>query len=149
MTDGIFCTLRVTAPDPERAHVSVRRHQFFIGRPLEFDESSPRISALEYTLGALGGEVVNGLRVFASRHRVDIEHIEAVVTGELQHGLAYLEVVGEEGQPRVAGVRVRVFVASHDEPDVRRLWAELPLRLPLISTLRLAFPIDLELVMST
>jgi len=96
------CTLRVTATDRDVARVSVRRHQFTVGRPIEFDEASPRIAALEYALGAVAGEVVSGLRVFAWRRRVDVDQIEAVVTGELEHALAYLEVVGESGRPRIA-----------------------------------------------
>ena len=109
------CTLRVTTADPDVARISIRRHQFVIGRPIELDEASPRISAMEYAVGAIAGEVVNGLRVFASRHRVDLDRVEAVATGELQHGLTYLEVVGESGQPRIARVHLKVFVATPDE----------------------------------
>jgi hypothetical protein len=141
-------TLRVTTADPEVARVTIRRHQFEIGRPMELDEASPRISALEYALGAIAGEMVNGLRVFAWRHRVDVDRVEAVVTGELEHGLTYLEVVGETGQPRIARVRLKVFVATADEPGVRRLWSELLERLPLFCTMRAAFPIDVELTMT-
>src|SRR5262249_35844776 len=102
----------------------------------------------EYALGALAGEVVNGLRVFAERHRVEVDRVEAVVTGELEHGLAYLEVVGEAGQPRIARVRLKVFVRTGDEAGVRRLWSELAERLPLYCTMRAAFPIDLELAIT-
>jgi len=141
-------TLRVTTADAEVARVTSRRHQFDIGRPLELDEASPRISAMEYALGAIAGEVVNGLRVFASRHRVEVDGVEAVVTAELEHGLTYLEVVGEAGQPRIARVRLKVFVATADEPGVRRLWSVLMERLPLFCTMRAAFPIDLELAIT-
>lgn len=143
------CTLRVTASTPEVAHVSVRRHQFAVGRPIELDEASPRIAAVEYALGAMAGEVVNGLRVFASRRRLDIDHIEAVITGELEREAAYLEVVGESGQPRIARVHLKVFVTSPDEPGVRRVWAEVCDRLPLVCTMRSAFPIGLELMMTS
>ena len=97
--DVITISLRVTAPDRDVARVSTGRRQFAIGRPLEFDDASPRVAALEYALGAIGGEVVNGFRVFAHRRRVPVEAIEATVTGQLANGLAYLEVVGED-QPR-------------------------------------------------
>ena len=144
----MYTTLRVTAADPELARVTVRRHQFDIGRPMELDEAAPRISALEYALGAVAGELVNGLRVFASRHRVDVDRVEAVIAGELEHGLTYLEVVGEAGQPRIARVHLKVFVATADELGVRRIWSELVERLPLFCTMRAAFPIDLELTMT-
>jgi hypothetical protein len=48
----------VTAPDADVACVSVGRRQFSIGRPLEFDEASSRVTAIEYALGAVGGDAV-------------------------------------------------------------------------------------------
>src|SRR5690606_32296579 len=60
-------SLRVTAPGPAAARVSVGRRQFSIGRPVEFDDASPHVAAIEYALGAVGGEIVNGLREFARR----------------------------------------------------------------------------------
>jgi hypothetical protein len=146
--NGITCTLRVTAPERDVARVTVRRHQFAVGRPLELDETSPRIGALEYALGALAAEAVNGLRVFAARRRLELDAVEALVTGELRHGLAYLEVVGEDTPPSIARIRLQVFVASPDEAAVRGLWKELLDRLPLACTLRLAVPIDCELVVT-
>ncbi len=143
----ITCTLRVTAADRDKARVSVRRQQFSIGRPIEFDETSPNVSALECALGAVGAELVNGLRIFAGRRRLAIDAIEAVVDGELEHGLAYLEVIGERGRPRLRRIHVKVFVAAPDEPAIRRLWDdELLDRLPLVGTLRAAAQVDLELV---
>ena len=142
-------TLRVTAHESEIARASVRNQQFAIGRPLELDGASPRISALEYALGALAGEVVNGIRQFAWRRRVDVEHAEALVTADLADALAYLEVVGEEGSPRLARVRVKVFVASGDQTAVRTLWDDLLDRLPLLGTFRAAVPVDLELTVTS
>jgi hypothetical protein len=146
--NSISCTLRVTAADSERARVTARRQQFFVGRPLELDETSARISALEYALGALAAEVVNGLRIFAARRRLALDAIEALVTGELSQGLAYLEVVGEDGPPMIARARVKVFVASADEAAVRRLWEEVLDRLPLVCTLRRAAAVELELAIT-
>lgn len=148
MENDITCTLRVTASEREVARVTTRRNQFIVGRPLELDETSPRIAALEYALGALAAEVVNGLRVFAERRRLELDAVEALVTGELRHGLAYLEVVGEPTPPAIARIRLQVFVASPDEATLRRLWTELLERLPLACTLRLAVPIDWELTIT-
>jgi uncharacterized OsmC-like protein len=141
-------TLRVTAPAPEVAHVSVRRQQFVVGRPLELDEASPRIAAVEYVLGAIAGEVVNGLRMAASKRRLAIDQVEAVVTGEVAGEAVYLEVVGESGRPAIVRAHVKIFVASPDESRLRRVWTELPDRLPLVCTMREAFPIGLESVMT-
>jgi hypothetical protein len=145
LQNDITCTLRVTAPEREIARVAVRRHQFAVGRPLELDEASGRIAALEYALGAVAAEVVNGLRAFAVRRRIEIDAIEAVITGELQRGLAYLEVVGEPGPPTIARIRLQVFADAADREAVQRLWADVVERLPLVCTLRLAVPIELEL----
>jgi hypothetical protein len=135
----------VTAGDRDVARALVRNQQFLVGRPLELDAGAPRIAAMEYALGALAGEVINGLRYFAWRRRLDIEHAEALITGELEHGLAYLEVVGEEGPPRLSRVHLKVFIACADEPALRRLWTEVEDRLPLLGTLRSAIPVHLEL----
>ncbi len=117
---AIIISLRVTAPGPADARVSVGRRQFSIGRPVEFDDASPHVAALEYALGAVGGEVVNGLREFARRRRLPIDAVEALVTGELQDGLAYLEVIGETGRPRIRRIAVKVFVASVDDRATQR-----------------------------
>jgi hypothetical protein len=146
--DALQISLRVTAPDADVARVSVARRQFSIGRPVEFDEASPRVAAIEYALGAVGGEIVNGLRVFADRRRLPIDAVEAVVTGELTNGLTYLEVAGEQGQPKIARIRVKVFVASGDGAATRALFEHMLDRLPLVCTLRaaLALTIDLDLM---
>lgn len=144
--NGTTISLRVTAPDPEVARVSAGRRQFAIGRPVEFDETSPRVAAIEFALGAVGGEIVNGLRVFAARRRLAIDAIEALVTGELENGLTYLEVIGEQGQPRIAHVHVKVFVASGDAAATGALFDQLLDRLPLVCTLRAALHLSVELI---
>ena len=148
MANGLTYTLRVTAHQPDTARVSVRTQQFAVGRPLEFDQSSPRTSALEYALGALGAEVVNGVREFARRRRVHIEYAEALVTADVAGELSYLEVVGEQATPRLTHVHIKVFVASADEPAIRRLWTDVLERLALFGTLRRAVPIDLDLIVT-
>ena len=148
MTNALTCNLRVTAGDPDVARVSVRNEQFVVGRPVELDPASPRIAALEYAIGALAGEVINGLREFAWRRRVDLAHVEALVTADLEDGLAYLEVIGEGEAPRIARVRIKVFVESDDEPAVRELWTVVIERLPLLGTFRSAIPVDLELIVT-
>ncbi len=146
---AIVISLRVTAPGPADARVSVGRRQFAIGRPVEFDDASPHVAALEYALGAVGGEVVNGLREFARRRRLPIDAIEALVTGELQDGLAYLEVIGETGRPRIRRIAVKVFVASVDHTATRALFNEMIERMPLVATLREALDLDVELVLTS
>ena len=147
--DAIAISLRVTAPDRDVARVSIGRRQFSVGRPLEFDELSPRVSAIEYALGAVGGEVVNGLRAFADRRRLEIDAIEAVVTSDLENGLAYLEVIGEPGPPRIARIHIKVFVASADAAAMRALFDHVLDRLPLVCTLRAALALTTELIVTS
>jgi hypothetical protein len=146
---AITISLRVTAPGPAVARVSVGRRQFSIGRPVEFDDASPHVAALEYALGAVGGEVVNGLREFARRRRLALDAVEALVTGELQDGLAYLEVIGESGRPRLGRIAIKVFIASPDVTATGVLFDEMLERLPLVSTLREALDLDIELVQTS
>ena len=145
----IMISLRVTAPGRADARVSVGRRQFSIGRPVEFDDASPHVSALEYALGAVGGEVVNGLREFARRRRLAIDAVEALVTGEMENELAYLEVVGETGRPRIRRIAIKVFVAAVDDKAMRARFDEMIERLPLVSTLRAALDLDVELILTS
>jgi hypothetical protein len=147
--DTMVFSLRVTAPDPDVARVSIGRRQFSIGRPLEFDETSQRVAAIEYALGAVGGEIVNGLRTFANRRRLSIDAIEAVVSGTLENGLTYLEVIGEQGQPRIARIRVKVFAAAADAVAVRTVFEQMLDRLPLVCTLRAVLDLTIELILTS
>jgi hypothetical protein len=139
-------TLRVTGSARDAARVSVRQQQFVVGRPIEFDAAAPRIAALEYALGAVGAEAVNGLREFSARRRIPLDAVEAVVTGELEHELVYLDVIGEAGQPALRAVHVKVFVACADAVAVRALFDEVLGKLPLSATLRAATRFSTELV---
>ena len=146
--NAITTSLRVTATAPASARVSAGRRQFSIGRPVEFDDASEHVSALEYALGSVGGEIVNGLREFARRRRIEIDAIEALVSGDLDHALTYLEVVGETAPPRLVRIAVKVFVSARDEAAVRALFPELLDRLPLTCTLRRAVDVTTELILT-
>jgi hypothetical protein len=147
--DTIAFSLRVTAPGPDVARVSIGRRQFSIGRPLEFDEASPHVAAIEYALGAVGGEIVNGLRVFADRRRLPIDAVEAIVSGALESGLTYLEVIGEQGRPKIARIHVKVFVSTPDTVATRTVFDHMLDRLPLVCTLRAALVLTTELVLTS
>lgn len=146
--DDSLITLRVTGGVRDVARVAVRRQQFAVGRPIEFDESSPRIAALEYALGAVGAEVVNGLREFASRRRLHLDAVEAVVSCELEHELVYLDVIGETGHPALRRVHVKLFVACADAVAVRALFSEVLEKLPLTRTLSAATRVSTELIIT-
>lgn len=147
--NAITMSLRVTVPGSAAARVSIGRRQFSIGRPVEFDDASPHVAALEYALGAAGGEIVNGVREFARRRRIVIDAIEALVSAELEHALTYLEVIGETAPPRISRINVKVFVSAADHSAIRTLFAEILDRLPLASTLRTTLDLKTELILTS
>jgi hypothetical protein len=144
--EGYTWTLRVSASERGQATVFTRQHQFRVGAPVHFDRAYEAVSALEYVLGAIGADLVNGLQALGRRRRVAIEQVEAVVEGELDNPLAYLSVVGETGHPGLEKVRVRVYVASPEEQAaIHRLWHEMLATSPLVHTFQAAIQLELKL----
>lgn len=138
-------SLRVTSPDHRAARVASRKRQFAVSRPLDFDVQHEGITALEYALGALGAEFVTGLREIARRRRFDLEDLEAVVTGELNNPLTYLEVQGEVGHPGISAIYVKLYLASGEvEVAVRRFVDDAIELLPLARTFRSLLDLDLQ-----
>jgi len=139
-------TLRVSTARKDRATVFVRQQQFTVGAPVQFDAAYDAITALEYVLGAIGADVVHGLQALARKRRVEVDHVEAVVEGELNNPLTYLGVVGESGHPGLERVSVKVYVASiAPAEEVRRLWQEMLDRSPLVRTFQPAIRFELSL----
>jgi hypothetical protein len=142
-------TVRVSATGKDAATVFVRKHQFVVGAPVSFDEVYERVSSLEYVLGAIGAELVNGFLSLARRRRLTIDHAEAVVHGEMSSPLFYLGVVGATGHAGLECVTIKVYVSAlEDDSDVRRVWEELLERSPLVCTLRPVVRFDLGLKVS-
>ncbi|HXH11929.1 MAG TPA: OsmC family protein [Alphaproteobacteria bacterium] len=139
-------TLRIGAADHGQVTVFTRQHQFRVGAPVHFDRAYEAVSALEYALGALGADVVNGLQILARKRRLAVDQIEAVVAGELDNPLTYLGVVGEAGHPGLGKVRVRVYLASsEEEAAIQRLWQEMLATSPLVRTFQAAVRLELSL----
>jgi hypothetical protein len=144
--EGYTWTLRVSATERGQATVFTLQHQFRVGAPVHFDRAYEAVSALEYVLGAIGADLVNGLQTLGRRRRVTIEQVEAVVEAELNNPLTYLGVVGEAGHPGLEKVRVRVYVASSsDEVAIQRLWQEMLATSPLVHTFQAAIQLELKL----
>lgn len=137
--------VRIASRGRDHATVYARTQQFEVGAPLSFDPQHPRTTALEYLLGSLGGDLVNGLRAALDRQRIPVDHIEAVVTGELLNPLAFFGVIGEEGHPGVQRIAVQVFVSTlAPEERVRTAWEELLGRSPAVQTLQHAIALELR-----
>jgi len=139
-------SLRVTATADETATALVRRHQFTVGRPLHFDADYPNVAPIEYALGAIGAEAVNGLRGSARKARLRIDGVEAVVLADLDNPLAYFDVVGIPGHPALARVRLKLYVATPDDPAaIEQLWNRTKPKLPLAGVFDAAGLLDITL----
>jgi OsmC-like protein len=139
-------SVRVGNVSGDRVTVYVRQHRFDVGAPVQFDQKYDSLTALEYVLGAIGADIVNCLRTVARRRRVEIDKVEALVSGKLNNPLTHLGVVGEEGHPGLETVSVRVYVSSMEKEDrIRQVWAEMQERSPLVCTFRSAIHLELEL----
>ena len=142
--EEIRWNVRIRGSGKDPATVYVRRHQFEVGAPVQFDDRYDHVTALEYVLGALGADITNGLQSLARRQRIQIDAIEATVSGELNNALTYLDVVGEKGHPGLEVVSIKVYVSS-DEPqeEVRRVWEETLKKSPLVRTLQSTVKLNL------
>lgn len=138
-------TLRVRASEPGAATVVTRTHRFEAGAAADFDEESPRVSALEYVLGALGADLAVGFSGHARRCGVTVDEVEAVVHGELNDPLAAVGVVGAKGHPGLERVRITVYVSSPEPPErLLELWDESARLSPLLQTFRAACTVEVK-----
>jgi len=126
--------------------VHARRHTFRVGAPIHFDVEYDEVSALEYALGALAADVLGSFRSLAHRRRLDVDHVEALVHGELGNPLMFLGVIGESGDPGISQLRVKCYVSSLDEQDrVRAVWDEALARSPLARTFTAAGKLEISM----
>jgi uncharacterized OsmC-like protein len=121
-----------------------------VGPPLDFDPESDAVSAVEYLLGALGADVLNGFRAEAKRRRLPLDDAEATVDGRLDNPLTHLRVVGEHGHPGLASASVKVYATSSAaEQALLEAWDESLERSPLVRTLRTSVDLKTELEVVT
>lgn len=138
--------LRAQATGRGTVRVATRKHQFEVGAPVGFDQDAAHITALEYALGALGAELVGGLKRLAETKRVEVDHVEAVVQGELNDSLAAIGVVGAQGYPGIERISVNVYVSSSEnETRLDALWQEVLETSPLHQTLRRCAKVEVAL----
>jgi uncharacterized OsmC-like protein len=142
-------SVRVKSTEAARSTVFVRRHQFAVGKPLTFDREDPEVSAMEYLAAAVAADLVGTLRKVARERRVVIDEIEAVVQGDLDNALTFLGVVGEEGEPSLKTLSVKVYAGtSAPEEEVQAVWQAVLARSPLNTTLRRGIDLRTDLLIS-
>jgi hypothetical protein len=139
-------TLRVRTTDSGAATVVTRKHRFEVGVPASFDEADARVSALEYFFGALGADLVVGLAGLARQRGVRLDHVEALVQGELNDPLAALGVIGAKGHPGIERIHVKLHVSSPDEAaTIEALWKDVQAASTLLHSLRATISLELRL----
>jgi hypothetical protein len=148
MDDPLQTTLvsvRVSGGGDGCATVFARSHSFGIGWPLNFDEKSPRLSAVETLAGTFASDVVSGFQLLAARRRLAIDDVEARAEAAVSNPLAFLGVVGEQGPPHISRLTLRAYISTAEpEGAVAAVWDEALRRSPLVNTFNKAAELDLN-----
>lgn len=143
------CQLRVAATASDKVAAFIRGERFEIGAPLTFDDKYPGISALEALAAALAADVVNGLRLRASRRRLEVAEAEAIIKVWLVNPLSFLEVVGETGDPAIERIHLQLYLSTIEpESAIRELLKQTLARSPLYLTLSKAARLEVELAIA-
>ena len=122
------------------------KHAFDVSRqvPISSEVESP--SAVEYFLGAVGGDLLSGFRSQAAKRQVEIDGVELTISGRLGNPLIPLGVVGAEGNPGFERITATLYVSSDsDEETIRDVWRSALAVSPLVKTLEGCVTLSLEL----
>lgn len=139
-------TARVRGTGENTAIAYARNQAFAVYGQASFKEADPHPSAVEYLLGALGGDLITGYTAHAARRGIVVDALEASISGRLNNPLVFLGVVGETGHPGFEAISGTLYVsADADEPILRDAWRETLTRSPLANTLRRCVELSLEL----
>ncbi len=140
---------RVRWLEHSRTTAYIRNQSFTIEQQASFEETNDYPSAVEYLLGALGGDLLIGFEAQATRRGIFLDALEARVTGRLNNPLVYLGVIGEEGHPGLEEIEGRFYIsADAEEATLQEIWQLVQLRSPLLNTLKRCVKIKLELKIS-
>ena len=135
MHDHLF-QVRVQHRTMGVARAYARVHAFDVGSQASLVETDPQPSAVEYLLGALGGDLVRGLDRAAAAAGVTLHAVEITLSGRLDNILVHLGVIGEQGHPGFRAIDGTIYVSSDsDQPAIESAWARTLARSPLYNTL--------------
>jgi hypothetical protein len=135
MTDHLF-PVRVQRTADGVARVYTRGQSFDVDSQASLRESDPHPSAVEYALGALGGDLVCGFQREAASRHLKVHAIEVSLAGRLDNVLVHLGVIGESGHAGFASIDGTAYVSTGaDERDVEEIWRAALARSPLFNTL--------------
>jgi hypothetical protein len=128
--------VRIRRIGPQESRAYARSQSFSVGAQASLRDSDPHPSAIEYLLGALGGDLIAGFQAEASRRSVTVHELEIALTGRIENPLVALGVVGEEGRPGLSSVAGSLYVsADADGALLEELWHAVRGRSPLFDTL--------------
>ena len=134
-TDHPF-SVRVGRTAEQSARAYARGQAFELGSQASLRESDPNPSAVEYVLGALGGDLLIGLDRAASAAGVTVHAVEIALTGRLDNLLVHLGVIGEQGHPGFRAIDGTVYVSADSDPQtIESAWQRTLARSPLYNTL--------------
>ena len=145
-----MCWVRDSQASGSHAEAYARNHAFSIGQQASFKEFDEHPSAVEYLLGALGGDLLSGFSTQASRRGVFISGLEIKLSGRLNNPLVFLGVIGEAGHPGFEAITGTLYVSTDAETAlIQEIWQVTLTRSPLVNTLRrcVALSLDLKVVL--
>jgi hypothetical protein len=123
------------------------RGGFDVGSQASLRETDEAASAVEYLIGALGGDLVCGLQRAAEAEGIGLHGVEITLNGRLDNILTHLGVVGEQGHPGLAAIDGTAYIATDaDESTLTRAWQRTLVRSPLYNTLTRCADVSIKLV---
>lgn len=129
-------TTRVSWMGEGWATAYTRNHAFTVGGQASFREADAHPDAVEYLLGALGGDLISGFASHATRRGVEVDAMEASIFGRLNNPLVFLGVVGESGHAGFETISCTLYVsADADEKILEEIWQITLAHSPLVNTL--------------
>jgi hypothetical protein len=135
MHDHIF-QVRVQHTRSGVARAYARVQAFDVGSQATLVDADPQPSAVEYVLGALGGDLVRGLDRAASGAGVTLYAVEMTLSGRLDNILVHLGVIGEEGHPGFRSIDGTLYISTDgDQSTIESVWQRTLARSPLYNTL--------------
>jgi hypothetical protein len=136
---------RVRSLGKNEATAYTGTHTFSIGKQASFTQTA-HPTAVDYLLGALGGDLLSGLQAIASRYGVTIEEMEARISGRMNNPLVFLGVVGEQCHPGLEAITGTLYVSTDvSETVLQDLWRVTLSRSPLVNTLQRCVVLSLSL----
>lgn len=129
-----------------QAAAYARNNSFGVGQPVSFRDRDAYPSSVELLLGALGGELVNGLGAEAKKRGLEVDAMEIALSGTVANVLVAVGVIGETGEPHFSEIKGTLYVSSDaEEADIREAWNDTLRRSSIANTLKYAATILIEL----